>query len=185
MSRIAVQESHRRQHIASNILNAVQHWAATQNVHALGTSFGYDPGLAQFWRANGYHLIRLSSKQDRVSARYASLWVSPITPDAEALCTPLCEWGAAQQRWWFSGQIPSNTLDATTNALLSAFKEAILPLDSVLFACALVSNHDALTFTPSDFAVPQNAMQSLKHTYKADSFKQLSALIRSDIAKIL
>jgi len=185
VSRIAVQESHRRQHIASNVLNAVRHWVATQNVHALGTSFGYEPGLAQFWRANGYHLVRLSSKQDRVSARYASLWVSPITPDAEALCTPLCEWGAAQQRWWFNGQIPSNTLDATTNALLSAFKEANLPLDSVLFACALVSKHDVLTFTPSDFAVPQNAMQSLKHTYKADSFKQLSALMRSDIAKIL
>ncbi len=185
VSRIAVQENHRRQRIASAVLTAIRQWATTQNVHALGTSFGYESGLAQFWRANGYQLVRLSSKQDRVSARYASLWVSPLTAESEALCSPLFEWGTAQLRWWFAGHLPSSRLNATANALLNAFKEGVLPLDSVLLACAWVSDHDAIHFTPSDFAVPQNAIQSLKQTYNADSLKQLSALMRSDIAKIL
>lgn len=185
VSRIAVQQGKRRQRIASDMLNAIRSWAKSNQIDALGTSFGYEPGLAQFWKNNGYRLVRLSSKQDRVSARYASLWVSPLTPQVESQCVPLYEWGDAQYQWWFDQQLPTKTYSATANKLLRAFNQYILPLDSALCAIATVSDNGELRCSPADFRVPEHTIESLKRTYAVDTFKQLSAVLRSDIAKLL
>ena len=84
--RIAVNPLYQGLGIGSELLQQLQNIAQEQQVDMLGTSFGLEDTLLQFWQRNDYQLIRIGYQKDASSGEYSGLMMCPLSPKATKLC---------------------------------------------------------------------------------------------------
>ncbi|RUO32916.1 GNAT family N-acetyltransferase [Aliidiomarina soli] len=73
--RIAVRPSLQQQGLGSALLGHIDQLADQTGTALIGTSFGASAELVCFWNHNGYQSVRLGSRPDTVSGRYACVCV--------------------------------------------------------------------------------------------------------------
>ena len=86
ISRVAVAPSWRRQGIARQMIAAELACGQRERLDYISVSFGYTPELECFWRACGFHLVRIGSHKEASSGCYAAMAVSPLSPAGQSLC---------------------------------------------------------------------------------------------------
>ncbi|MCC5854326.1 MAG: tRNA(Met) cytidine acetyltransferase [Idiomarina sp.] len=77
--RIAIHQDCRRVGLGSALLSQTISWAMQQNYDSLGTSFGADIPLLNFWQQNGWFPVRLGHKADPASGHASVLFVQPLS----------------------------------------------------------------------------------------------------------
>jgi tRNA(Met) cytidine acetyltransferase len=54
-----------------------------KNYDYIGTSFGVNEKLANFWLQNGFVPLHISAERNRVSGEYSTIWVKPLSKEAK------------------------------------------------------------------------------------------------------
>ncbi|EEP89071.1 tRNA(Met) cytidine acetyltransferase TmcA [Yersinia kristensenii] len=85
ISRVAVAPSWRQQGMARQMIAAEQARAQQEGLDFLSVSFGYTTGLACFWRACGFQLVRMGSHKEASSGCYAAMAVLPLSSAGQRL----------------------------------------------------------------------------------------------------
>ena len=83
--RIAVNPQYQNKRIGSKLLQQLEAIAQEQQVDMLGTSFGLEKQLLNFWQKNNYQLVRIGHQKDASSGEHSGLMVLPISIEAEKL----------------------------------------------------------------------------------------------------
>jgi len=78
------------------------------DVDYLGVGYGATPELLDFWAANGYRTVHLSTTRNDASGEYSALMLDPLSPDGEAL--------ARRHAGWFRDRIPNQLSDQLRDA---------------------------------------------------------------------
>ncbi|NKE36055.1 tRNA(Met) cytidine acetyltransferase [Natronococcus sp. JC468] len=76
--RIATHHAVRSRGLGSRLLAEIRQEYGDA-VDWLGTGFGATPGLLEFWRANGYAAVHVSTTRNDASGEYSALMLSPTT----------------------------------------------------------------------------------------------------------
>ncbi|AGB37583.1 tRNA(Met) cytidine acetyltransferase TmcA [Natronococcus occultus] len=82
--RIATHHAVRSRGLGSRLLEEIREEYG-DDVDWLGTGFGATPGLLEFWRANGYSAVHVSTTRNDASGEYSSLLLSPTSEDGREL----------------------------------------------------------------------------------------------------
>ncbi|MDG5819259.1 tRNA(Met) cytidine acetyltransferase TmcA [Natronococcus sp. A-GB7] len=82
--RIATHHAARSRGLGSRLLAEIREEYGTE-VDWLGTGFGATPGLLEFWRANGYATVHVSTTRNDASGEYSALLLSPTAETGEGL----------------------------------------------------------------------------------------------------
>lgn len=77
--RIAVQPELQRQKLGSELLQYIAARAQNEKIAYLGTSFGANSALLQFWQQAGFKPVRLGTSSDKASAEYSLLMLQPVS----------------------------------------------------------------------------------------------------------
>lgn len=85
ISRIAVLPQYRRQKVAVSLIKTIVDECLHKQIDYLSVSFGYTKVLAQFWRACGFHLVRLGIHKEASSGCYTAMAIYPLTEKGESL----------------------------------------------------------------------------------------------------
>lgn len=83
--RIAVHPELQRQQLGSKLLKLIATLAIQNDVYCLGTSFGVNKDLLQFWQHNGYIAVRLGHSTDKASAEHSVVMLHACHADAQQL----------------------------------------------------------------------------------------------------
>jgi len=73
--RIAVHPNLQQQGIGSWLLANVKA-ALKSRIQMMGASFAGEPEVVRFWQKNGYHLVRLGTRQDHVSGAFSAMMLA-------------------------------------------------------------------------------------------------------------
>ncbi|MGI5310647.1 GNAT family N-acetyltransferase [Rheinheimera sp. WS51] len=76
--RIAVQPELQRQKLGQRLLQQIEIFATQHNIDYLGTSYGANINLLQFWQQAGYTAVRLGQTADKASGEYSLLMLKPL-----------------------------------------------------------------------------------------------------------
>lgn len=136
ISRIAVAASRRQRGLGSALVAAARQQA--EGCDYLSVSFGYTAPLWHFWRACGFHLVRIGTQREASSGCYAAMAMLPLT--AAGMRLQQCATRRLAQDWpWlqplidlpltFSCGAPAAP-DADDWALLAGFAWAQRPLEA-------------------------------------------------------
>ncbi len=83
--RIAVHPQCQNQGIGSLFMSAIIDYAKEQRVDFIGSSFGCNEQLLNYWFKSGYQLARIGFSQDAASGEYSALVVKSLNQDSELL----------------------------------------------------------------------------------------------------
>ena len=89
ISRIAVLAQHRRRGLGRRLLEGIEHFAHSEGLDYVGSSFAADAKVADFWLRQDYLPLRLGVRRDPCSGSHALLVAKPFTERASASLTPL------------------------------------------------------------------------------------------------
>ena len=120
--RVAVHPAARRRGIGAALIERLATSARAAGDDYLGTSFGAEPGLIAFWRAQGMVALRLGLSREASSGEHALMMARALRPAAEEA---LCQWRAS-----FATLLPSllgAELDGLDAAVAMALLEEALP----------------------------------------------------------
>lgn len=90
--RIATHEAVRSRGLGSALLDRVREAASEEGLDYLGVSYGVTPGLADFWAANGFGTVHLSTTRNARSGEHSIVMLDPLTPAGNALFDRHTEW---------------------------------------------------------------------------------------------
>lgn len=90
--RIATHEAVRSRGLGSALLDYVREAAREEGLDYLGVSYGVTPGLADFWAANGFGTVHLSTTRNARSGEHSIVMLDPLTDAGEALFDRHTEW---------------------------------------------------------------------------------------------
>ena len=85
--RIATANQYRRLGLARQLLAAVESWALSQSCDYLAASFSLQCDLLQFWRSEGFSLVRVGHQLDKVTASHNALVLKSINQRPSLLLT--------------------------------------------------------------------------------------------------
>lgn len=105
--RIAVSESQRRQGLGRRLVQAAQLACESQGIHSLGTSFGGETGLLQFWQGCGLHLVRMGLRQEASTGEFPLQMLKGMCPEGVQLQQAMswrfaCHWLRLMPAHWVS-----------------------------------------------------------------------------------
>ena len=89
--RIATHYAARSRGLGSRLLECVRE-EFNSSVDWLGTGFGTTPGLLEFWRANDYRTVHLSTTRNDASGEYSALMLAPRSDAGRRLHDRHAEW---------------------------------------------------------------------------------------------
>ena len=89
IQRIATADKLRRRGCASQLLSAIEQQSRQRGLAWLGSSFPAEARLIRFWRHNGFQLIRLGLKPDRITGLPSAIVLKPLQPGLETECESL------------------------------------------------------------------------------------------------
>ena len=82
--RVAVHPQHQSRGLGSVFLQKLKVFAKAQSMDFLGTSFGVNEILLNFWLMAGYKFARLGFTQDKASGEYSALLLQSLNESADA-----------------------------------------------------------------------------------------------------
>lgn len=83
INRIAVRDDHRRNGIASSMLNYIEAEAKKIQIDWLTSSYASDPKIDNFWKNADFKLIRRGKKPDKASGQISNLIIKPVSTFAK------------------------------------------------------------------------------------------------------
>jgi tRNA(Met) cytidine acetyltransferase len=81
--RIAVQPELQRQQLGNQLLRQIEHFAQEKGIAYLGTSYGVNLNLLQFWQQAEFAPIRLGQTADKASGEYSLLMLKAVTQPSQ------------------------------------------------------------------------------------------------------
>ena len=87
----------------------------------LGVGYGATPALLDFWTANGYRSVHVSTTRNDTSGEHSALMVAPLSPAGEAL--------AARHGRWLRGRLPDLLPDQLRDADPDVIRGALAACD--------------------------------------------------------
>ncbi len=91
--RIATHHAARSRGLGSRLLGCVRDEFGS-TIDWLGTGFGATPGLLEFWRANDYRTVHVSTTRNDASGEYSALMFAPTSEAGRALHDRHADWFA-------------------------------------------------------------------------------------------
>lgn len=101
--RIATHHAARSRGLGSTLLARIREEFEPQ-VDWLGTAFGATPGLLEFWRANGFNSVHVSTTRNETSGEHSVLMLSPTSDRGRGL--------ADRHADWFARRFPALCVDS-------------------------------------------------------------------------
>lgn len=89
--RIAVKAHTQSEGIGSNLLRVIEKYAIEQHYHFVGTSFGANTTLVNFWGRAGYQFARLGFTKDKASGEHSCILLKALSASSEHLLTTINE----------------------------------------------------------------------------------------------
>ncbi|QLH79251.1 tRNA(Met) cytidine acetyltransferase [Halosimplex rubrum] len=89
--RIATHHAVRSRGLGSRLLSAIREEVA-DDVDWLGTGYGATPELLQFWRANGFSTVHLSTTRNDASGEYSAVMLAPTSDAGRELAERHSRW---------------------------------------------------------------------------------------------
>jgi tRNA(Met) cytidine acetyltransferase len=89
--RIATHDAVRSRGLGSRLLGEIRA-EFRERVDWLGVGYGATPELVEFWRANGYSTVHLSTTRNDTSGEYSAVMLAPCSPDGEELAQRHAGW---------------------------------------------------------------------------------------------
>lgn len=99
INRIAVTESHRRQHIAQQLVERIYQHGAIQGKDFISVSYAFNQANDQFWSACGFVLVHVGSRKETSSGSYSVMALKPITKQGLSLTMQLNK--KLQRNWYW------------------------------------------------------------------------------------
>lgn len=87
--RIAVLSNFQQQGLGSKLLAEIKQFAQRESIDFLGTSFGANNALINFWHQADYSIVRLGFSMDKASGEHSTMYLQPLTLSATKLVTDL------------------------------------------------------------------------------------------------
>jgi tRNA(Met) cytidine acetyltransferase len=87
--RIAVLPSFQHQGFGLRLLAEIKQYAQQNHIDMLGTSFGANNSLLNFWHKADYRIVRLGFSVDKASGEHSTMFLQPLTSDALKLLDEL------------------------------------------------------------------------------------------------
>lgn len=91
IQRIAVHPAARRRGIATRLIATLAERARESGIDGLGVSYGAEPTLLDFWRAQGFVSLRLGLSREAASGEHALMMGRALRARAEANLTAWCD----------------------------------------------------------------------------------------------
>ncbi|MEA3588655.1 tRNA(Met) cytidine acetyltransferase [Pseudidiomarina sp. 1APP75-27a] len=177
--RIATHPELRRQGIGRRMLAALHQHAQTQNIDALGTSFGITPAVEAFWQTSGLVEIRRGQKKNMASGAVSAIWAQGLTTASCSLIKALQQLQEAELGWQRGQTVPLNlNIDTTVVPILRGFAQGYLPLSNARFAWWYIlrqqAAHSVLAAQPRalfDPAIDNAALTQINHANSRAEFE--------------
>ncbi|WP_206483827.1 GNAT family N-acetyltransferase [Thalassotalea sp. G2M2-11] len=83
--RIAVQEQYQQRGLGQALLTYIKQYGQSHGIALLGTSFGANKQLLQFWQKSDYYIVRLGLTRDNTSGEHSALLLHPLTDEGKVL----------------------------------------------------------------------------------------------------
>lgn len=99
INRIAVTESHRRQHIAQQLVERIYQHGTIQGKDFISVSYAFNQANDQFWSACGFVLVHVGSRKETSSGSYSVMALKPITKQGLSLTMQLNK--KLQRNWYW------------------------------------------------------------------------------------
>jgi len=77
--RIAVHPEIQNKGIGSSLLHGIEQYGQSKNVDFIGTSFGVNRHLLNFWQLGGFSIARIGFSQDKASGEHSALMLKPLS----------------------------------------------------------------------------------------------------------
>lgn len=106
--RIATHEAVRSEGLGSALLDQIRVRAAEQDLDYLGVSYGLTPELADFWAANGFATVHLSTTRNARSGEHSAVMLDPLSSAGEELFD--------HHTAWFCQRTPAAVRESLTDA---------------------------------------------------------------------
>lgn len=90
--RIATHEAARSRGLGSALLEHIRELARERGIDYLGVSYGVTPDLVEFWAANGFATVHLSTTRNARSGEHSAVMVDPLSAAGETLFDHHTEW---------------------------------------------------------------------------------------------
>ncbi|AFZ73731.1 tRNA(Met) cytidine acetyltransferase TmcA [Natronobacterium gregoryi] len=130
--RIATHHAARSRGLGSWLLECVRN--EYDDVDWLGTGFGATPGLLEFWRANGYRTVHVSTTRNDASGEYSTLLLDPVTERGQQLHD--------RHARWFARRFPSLCTDSLADLDPDVARAALRAVDADAAPPLEASDHD-------------------------------------------
>ncbi|OIB59309.1 tRNA(Met) cytidine acetyltransferase TmcA [Natrialba sp. SSL1] len=125
--RIATHHEVRARGLGSRLLESIRDEFAP-TVDWLGTGFGATPGLLEFWRANGFRAVHVSTTRNNASGEYSALMLAPTSEAGQELHERHAAWFARRFAALCSDALADLDPDVARAILRATASEAAPPL---------------------------------------------------------
>jgi len=126
--RIAVHPSLHHQGIGRYFLGQIEHYAKQRNCDILGTSFGANTQLLQFWLSANFSVIRIGFTKDQASGEHSALLFKSLTKKAVSAQKMLSAEFYRSFSYLLSEQYQYLVTDLVALIFSAASKEQLAPL---------------------------------------------------------
>ncbi|HET8817407.1 MAG TPA: GNAT family N-acetyltransferase [Pseudidiomarina sp.] len=135
VTRIAVATALQRQGLGYRMLQELKQRARDQDVDALGSSFGADPGVMKFWLAADFQILRMGRKMNMASGFPNALIACGLKATQRLLIDNWANYYAAEIGWLQHREVAlSPSCHAIARQQLAGFAFGHLPFNDVQFA---------------------------------------------------
>ena len=99
--RIAVHPDFQEQGIGTKLLNYIINHEQTQSRDAIGTSFGLNKELLNFWKLAGFNVVRIGFTREQTSGEHAAIMLKPLNRQGEIVYQDAYSRFIEQLSFWF------------------------------------------------------------------------------------
>ncbi|MDH5368719.1 MAG: GNAT family N-acetyltransferase [Gammaproteobacteria bacterium] len=99
--RIAVHPEFQEQGIGSKLLEYIIDYEKKQGRDAIGTSFGLNTNLLNFWKHVGLNVVRIGFKREQTSGEHAAIMLKPLSQQGEIVYQHAYSRFLEQLPFWF------------------------------------------------------------------------------------
>jgi len=99
--RIAVHPDFQEQGIGTKLLNYIISHEQKQGRDAIGTSFGLNKDLLNFWKLAGFNVVRIGFTREQTSGEHAAIMLKPLNSQGEIVYQDAYSRFIEQLSFWF------------------------------------------------------------------------------------
>lgn len=116
--RIAVHPEFQEQGIGSKLLDYIVNNEKKLGYDAIGTSFGLNYRLLNFWKASGFNVVRIGFKREQTSGEHAAIMMQALNQRGEEVYEMACERFYEQLPYWFNDVLQDLPVEIKESFLL-------------------------------------------------------------------